>query len=521
MADSIFFNGTLLTQDPSKPRASALAVEGGRIAAVGATDDIENLADPRTRRMDLDGGTLIPGFNDAHVHVWKLGHLLTTMLDLRGVTSIEQLRAMLGAASRDLPSGAWLLGRGYNEARLKEGRQPTRADLDAAVPRGKVYLTRTCGHMGVANSRALEAAGIGTQTVAPPGGVIERDERGEPTGLVQENAIDLVNRAIPEPTPDDYRAMIEAASRHQHRLGITSATDPGVRPTLLEVYRSMANEGTLGSRYHVMLLHEGDLGVLPERHESGFLRIDAVKFFADGGLSGATAALNQPYRHAATRGVLRLEHDELFELAARVESSGFTIGTHVIGDAAIDLVLSVYQKLAEQRPGRRRRLEHFGLPDGAQLERASRLSLNVAAQPVFLHSLGENFRRYLPDAYLPRCYPLKAMLDIGLDLALSSDAPVVEDDDPLLGIQAAVERRDPTGATIAPEQAITVAQALYAYTMGGARASGDASNRGSLTPGKWADLVVLDRNPLEVDPEALTEVRVDATFIGGEPVYQR
>jgi len=221
MVDTLFFNGTLLTQDSQSPLASALAVARGRIAAVGSLDDIENLAGPGTRRVDLGGRTLLPGFNDAHVHVWKVGHLLTTMVNLHGVKSISQLQDMLRSASRKLSREESLLGRGYNEALMEEGRQPTRQDLDNAVSDRRVYLTRTCGHMGVANSRALQAAGIDANTVDPPGGVIERDDRGEPTGLLQENAVDLMNQSIPEPTRGEYRVMIEAASRHQHRLGIT------------------------------------------------------------------------------------------------------------------------------------------------------------------------------------------------------------------------------------------------------------------------------------------------------------
>ncbi len=523
MTDAIFVNGTLLTQDVTNPRAEALAVEWGRISAIGARDDIENLVRPGTSRIDLGGRTLVPGFNDAHVHVWKLGHLLTTMLDLRGVEGIDSLKEKLRGAHQKLPPGAWLLGRGYNEERMAEHRQPTRSDLDEAAPGRKVYLTRTCGHMGVANSSALEAAGIRAQTVDPPGGVIGRDQTGAPTGLVQENAIDLLNEAIPDPTESDYREMIEAATRRQHQFGITSATDPGVRPALLAAYRKMADEGMLRSRFNVMLLHEssGVSSALPDCHESDYLRFDSMKFFADGGLSGATGALRARYRHAPTKGVLRLGEDELYALASKAEAHGLHVGTHVIGDAAIDRVLAVYERLAAERPRRRRRFEHFALPDAMQLERAARLRVHVAAQPVFLHSLGGNFRRYLPDAYIPRCYPLRDVLDAGLPLALSSDAPVVEDENPLLGIRAAVLRGDPEEGTIAPEQAITVAEALYAYTMGGALASGDGSNRGALAPGKWADFVVLDRNPLEVEPEALTEIKVDATFVGGEPVYQR
>ena len=523
MTEAIFFNGNLLTQNSARPRAGALAVEWGRISAIGAREDIENLARPGTSRFDLGGRTLLPGFNDAHVHVWKLGHLLTTMVDLRGVEGIGPLQEKLRAAHEKLPPNAWLLGRGYNEERMNERRHPTRSDLDEAAPGRKVYLTRTCGHMGVANSIALEAAGIRAGTASPPGGVIERDATGEPTGLVQENAIDLLNEVIPDPKESDYRDMIDAASRRQHQFGITSATDPGVRPALLETYRKMADEGLLRSRFNVMLLHRRTQppGILPDSYESDYLRFDSVKFFADGGLSGATGALRERYRHTPTKGVLRMEEDELYELATEAETQGLSVATHVIGDAAIDRVLAVYEKLAERRPRRRRRFEHFALPDSDQLKRAAHLGVHVAAQPVFLESLGGNFRRYLPDAYLPRCYPLRDMLDAGLPLALSSDAPVVENESPLLGIRAAVLRGGPERSAIAPEQAITVAEALYAYTMGGALASGDGSNRGDLAPGKWADFVVLDKNPLEVEPEALTEIKVAATFVGGEPVFER
>jgi predicted amidohydrolase YtcJ len=503
--------------------ASALAVAGGKITAVGSLEDVGNLTGPTTRRIDLEGRTLIPGFNDAHVHVWKVGHLLTSMIDLHDVRSTAELQETLRSASRRLREGEWLLGRGYNEARMEEGRQPTRQDLDHAVSDRRVYLTRTCGHMGVANSQALRAAGIDADTVDPPGGVIVRDGSGEPTGLLQENAVDLVNQVIPEPTRAECQVMIEAACRHQHRLGITSATDPGVRPTVLDAYRSLAEEKALRSRFDVMWLHEParDLDDLPEPHRSEFLRFDSVKFFADGGLSGATAALRQAYRHSPTRGVLRLQEAELQELAERAELRGFHVATHAIGDAAIEVVLSVYQKLGNDRPGRRRRLEHFALPDAHQVERASRLRTCIATQPAFLLSLGENFRRYLPDAYLSRCYPLRSLLMNGLGVALSSDGPVVKDDDPFLGIQAAVLRQDSNGATIAPDESITIAQALYAYTMGGALACGDASNRGSLSQGKWADLVVLDRNPLESDPERLSEIEVERTYVSGDLVYER
>jgi hypothetical protein len=251
------------------------------------------------------------------------------------------------------------------------------------------------------------------------------------------------------------------------------------------------------------------------------LRVDTAKFLADGGLSGATAALSVNYRHASHKGVLRFERGELAALCQETHDAGWRIATHAIGDVAIDQMLDIYEGLGPHPRGFAHRIEHFGLPDANQLARASRLHVMAAPQTIFIYSLGRNFRRYLPDAFLPRTYPIRAMLDAGVRVALSSDAPVVDDDNPLVGMTAAVTRRDDEGETIAPEQAITVGEALYAYTMGGAVASGDEANRGSIEAGKWADLAVLSRNPLIGPPESLGEVTVDMTLVAGRVAYER
>jgi hypothetical protein len=522
VTDAVFCNGTLLTQDPALPRAEALAVEDGRIQAVGTREDVEHVAGPGTKRIDLEGRTLVPGFNDSHVHVWKVGQLLTGILDLRATASLEELKASIRQRDRELPEGAWLLGRGYNEQLLAEGRQPTRWDLDLAAPDRPVALTRTCGHMIVGNSRALALAGVDRKTADPPGGAVARDSSGEPTGLVQENAMQLLKSVIPEPSPGEYARMVLAAGSAQLSKGITSASEAGATPALLQAYRALDREGKLVNRVHLMAMRlseeNGRPLPLPEKYLSDFLRLDSVKLFADGGLSGATAALNGTYRHEPTQGLARLTKEELFSLGLEAQEAGFRVCTHAIGDAAIDAVLSAYERLHE-RGGHGHRLEHFGLPDSAQIERARRVGAMAAAQTVFLHALGMNFRRYLTDDYLARAYPIRSMLRGGLTVALGSDAPVVPDDRPLLGIQAAVTRRDPAGDPIAPDEAITVEEALYAYTMGGALASGDQENRGSLTPGRWADLAVLDGNPCEVDAEEIATLRVVGTYVSGRQVF--
>jgi predicted amidohydrolase YtcJ len=298
-----------------------------------------------------------------------------------------------------------------------------------------------------------------------------------------------------------------------------------VSPPLLDVYRALDAKGGLPSRVNVMPLRRVD-GVpqpvpLPPQHVSDRLRVDTVKFLADGGLSGATAALSEPYRHLPTRGLLRFENGELRELCGEAHRAGWRIATHAIGDVAIDQMLDVYEALGEHPRGFAHRIEHFGLPDAAQLARAAKLRVIAAPQTIFIHSLGLNFRSYLPESFLPRTYPVRAMLDAGVRVALSSDAPVVEDDNPMVGMMAAVTRLDNTGHLIAPAQAITSAEALHAYTMGGAIASGDEDNRGSIEPGKWADLAVLTANPLTVSPEKLPATRVDLTLVAGRVVFER
>ena len=520
-ADTIFHDGVLWTGGGGDPGATALAVSGGRIVAVGTGDDVLALRGRDTEMVDLAGQTLLPGLVDAHAHIWKIGHLLTTLLDVRGASSLTDLAAQVRERAGRLAPGTWLQGRGYNEARFPDGRPPTRVDLDPVVADRPVVLMRTCAHIVVCNSVALERAGITRDTATPPGGEIDRGPDGEPTGVLRETAIGLVLRHVPPPSAADYEAMIIVAMRHQLSLGITSTTDAGVAPDLIDTYLRMDEAGRLPSRVNVMALRLVDgVGAVPlpaRRHLSDRLRLDTVKFFADGGLSGATAALSVPYRHADTRGVLRFEYEEFLALAREAHQAGWRIATHAIGDVAIDQVLRVYEALG--RGALRHRIEHFGLPNADHLARAARLGVIAAPQTVFVHALGSNFRQYLPDALLARAYPVRSMLDAGVTVALSSDAPVVEDDSPLRGIQAAMLRRDVDGHKIATGEAISLDEALDAYTRGGAIASGDDGERGCLREGMLADLAVLSGNLHKTPTEEITSLHVSQTWVGGQQVY--
>lgn len=522
MIDLVVRDARVLTQSAAMPVADAFAVRSGRIVAVGSKDDIGALGDARTRRVSLGGATVVPGLIDAHAHIWKIGHLLTTLVDLRAVRSLAELSARLHTSAARLPAGTWLLGRGYNEAALAEGRGPTRLDLDAAVPERPVMLTRTCGHIVALNGPALARCGITRETRPLGGGQIDRTPDGEPTGVLRETAMGLALPHIPAPTARDHGEMIGAALRHQRSLGITSTSDAGVAPALLDAYRGLAAAHELPIHVNVMALRKVDGSgtvALPGASVGDRLRIDTVKFLADGGLSGATAALSIPYRDSASTGVLRFEYDELLALAREAHEAGLRIATHAIGDVAIEQVLRVYESLGSGP--KRHRVEHLGLPSVAQLRRLATLGVIAAPQTVFLHALGRNFRSSLPDALLARAYPVRDMLDAGLTVALSSDAPVVEDDSVFRGIQSAVDRRDAAGDPIAPEQAITARAALHAYTMGGAIASGDDADRGSIEEGKWADFAVLSADPLTCATEALSAIRVEQTWVAGHLAHER
>jgi predicted amidohydrolase YtcJ len=521
MAETLFRNGLVRTLEEERPRASAVLVREGVIAAVGDDAEVAALA-PTAQTIDLGGRTLVPGFNDAHIHVWKVGHLLTTMLDLRGAPSLDVALNMLQAHAARTPADRPLLGRGIDENRLRENRLPTRAELDAATPGRAVWLTRVCGHVGIANSRALELAEIGADTPAPRGGVIDRDVRGNPTGVLRETAMALVTERLPAPTVLEYASMIEAAHAQLLRQGVTSATDPGVDPELLAVYRELDERARLAVRMNVMALAIGDdaAPALPAPYVTPTLRIDTVKFFLDGALSGGSAALRGQYVDGS-RGILRRDEASFYEPARAVHRCGLRIAAHAIGDRAIECALSVYERLRREGPGRRHRIEHGGLVTKDQLARLERGRHPLVMQPIFLREMAANYRRYLPPDFPLTPYPLRAVLDAKCDLALSSDAPVVEDSSPLAGIATAVTRKDKYGVVTEPRQSISAGEALRAATLGGAIASGDEHDRGSLRAGKRADLVVLDRDPVDVASDSIAAIKVDLTMVDGVVRYER
>ena len=565
--DILFKNGIILTQtDPSV--SEAILVRNGYIAAVGNLSDVEKQVETPVSIVDLNGKTLMPAFNDAHIHIWKVGDLLTFMLDLRGVRSLAEMQAKIADFALKNPQNAWILARGFNEMNFPDGQMPSRFDLDKVVSDRPCYVIRTCAHVAVLNSKALEICGIDDNTVVPNGGEIRRWEksRGDSksnvvkltrwyngacsvglrwyngacsvglvnphittqrsklhcyhrvklttldsksprdlasnlTGVLSETALGLVQKHLPKVSHKALKTMVLAAQDALLKCGIAAATDPAVMPDLLAVYKEMDANNELKIRVNAVPIVVPDGATealpLPELYESDFLKVNTVKFFADGGLSGKTAALKGFYKNTKEQGVLRLEYAFFKDLAAKAQGKGFKIATHAIGDAAIDMVLKVYKDISKDNHQRlQHRIEHLALPSKENLELMHDLGVHCVTQPIFLYELGPNFRQYLPPQYLDYVYPYRAVLDAKVNLAFSSDAPVVKDFNPLMGIQNAVERIDYQGFTIAESEKISVEEALYAYTMGAAKANDDDKIMGSLAVGKRADLVILDKNPI-------------------------
>lgn len=508
----------------SSPLYNALWIEDGIIKAVGNTAELISKVNDNTTVIDAGGKTLMPGFNDSHIHIWKVGNLKTYMLDVRGVSSKSALLDLLSDYMQAFPDAHWITARGFNEAAWADKQMPDKNDLDSITTTRPIYLIRTCAHIAVCNTLALQMAGINDSTIPPPGGEIRKGDNGKPNGIISETALGLVTKHIPPPTKEQLKTMVLAARNEMYSYGITAATDPAVDPLLLEAYFEMATDNNLGFRLNVLPIILPDGGSepypLPNYFDSAFLKLNTVKFFSDGGLSGKTASLKRTYKDSVEKGVLRLEADQYMMLCRKAMEKGLGVATHAIGDAAIAFIVDVYASLHQDFPGILKRIEHLGLPAKADMEQMAKHHIAASMQTIFLDELGRNFIQYLDAEYLLRCYPVKTALDYGVQVALSSDAPVVKNFNPLKGAAAATTRQTQQGDLIAPAEAITVQQALTAYTQTPAEIS-KLNHYGYIGEGALADFILLNQNPLLTKPGELEQIQVTSTFVAGDLVWQQ
>lgn len=492
------------------------------ITVVGKYEDLKIFIKSDTQIIDAAGKTIMPGFNDSHIHMWKVGNLKTFMLDVRGVNSKEEMLELINIYHQQNPHLQWITARGFNEASWKEKEMPTKVDLDKISAVKPIYLIRTCAHIAVCNSLALEMSEINACTKAPDGGTINMGADGQPNGIITETSLGLVVNKIPPYSIEDLKIMIRACRDEMYSYGITAATDPAADPSLIQAYKEMNDVNELGFRLNILpvILPDGSDQPypIPSKFNSDFLNINTVKFFADGGLSGKTAALKGTYKNSREQGVLRLNKSQYYNLCRQCMEKGMGIATHAIGDAAIEMVIEIYSELNKVYPSLIKRIEHLALPEKKHLEDMAANNIACNMQTIFLDELGRNFIQYLDEVYLDECYPVRFVLDHDILLALSSDAPVVKNFDPFKGIAAAINRKTKEGIEIGKNQNISVTEALKAYTISAAKIS-DENRYGSLEIGQLADFIILNKNPLTTDIEDFKSIKVVSTYINGKEVW--
>jgi predicted amidohydrolase YtcJ len=533
MSASVIIEGGPIFRGLHEGFAEALAVRGDRIAAVGTRASVAALAGPDARRIDLGGRCAIPAFNDAHLHLLPLGlAMIRANLRAEAAPTLDALLASLRRAAAEAAPGDWVLGGGYDHAALDVARHPTRAELDAAIPDRPVFITRACGHMGVANSAALALAGITEATPDPPGGVIGR-EGGILTGLVQERAMRLVEQAIPEPSDAALVGAIERAGRHLNALGIASVMEAALGMTAgmreLDAYRAAHAAGRLPVR--TWLCVYGDPGGIAERawqagarpgEGDDMLRFGAMKLFTDGSAGGLTAAFSEPYRQGG-RGVLCFPDEVVRERLALWHRQGWQLAIHAIGDAAIEQVLSAMEAAdTAESPvaGRRHRIEHCGFATAPQRARMAARGIVPVPQPVFMRDFGGLYVTNLGEPRGATAYPMRTWLAEGANPAASTDAPVCQPD-PFANLHVMLTRRTAHGAILGPDERIGMAEAIHAYTECGAWTQFAEDRKGRLLPGMLADIAILSRDVFSAGPDAILETHCDLLLRGGEVVFER
>jgi predicted amidohydrolase YtcJ len=513
--------------------AGCMLVRDSQVAAVGTREEVRAAASPGAAVARLGGATVVPGLIDAHCHVSDVGYLAAGAdCSQPSAPGIPTIQARLREAAGRTPAGAWVTGSGYVEYKLREGRHPTRADLDVAVPDRPAVLYHASLHACVLNTVALREAGFEDRQPDPPGGAFGRDGQGRLDGVVYEGPMFALfernlRRDLSRMGAAQRARLVESAGRYFARLGVTSACDADTRRDTLGAFAEADESGLLRLRIYGLVVHDevdwlAGSGLRGRR--SGRLAADAVKIWADGGMSSRTAAIHGSYPVPPYgSGILFFDRAELTQLVRHLDASGFQICIHAQGDRAIETVLDAYATVLAGTPGtpanpRRHRIEHGGAMYRPLIARAAELGIVVVSQPGFLSTLGDGFAAAFGDR-ADELYPFASWQRAGITAAGSSDAPVITAD-PLLGVRDAVLRRTGDGRVLGPGERLSVPQALALYTRGAAFAMHRDAEIGSLEPGKVADFVVLDTNPLDAAPEQIGAIQVLATVVGGMPVYQ-
>ncbi|MGQ0763307.1 MAG: amidohydrolase [Acidobacteriota bacterium] len=532
VADIIIVNAKIQTMDRSQPTAEAVAIHRNRIVAVGSTMDIKKLAGSTTRVIDGKGQLVLPGFNDAHVHFLSGGFQLASV-DLRDANTPQEFADRIRDFAAKLPEGRWVTGGDWDHERWPDANLPTKELIDLYTPNTPVFVNRLDGHMSLANSVALKLAGVTRQTVDPPGGVIVRNPTtGEPTGVLKDSAQSFVWKVIPPSTFEEKLVAARAATNHAASLGVTSVQDVSAGVDV-GVYQTLLERGELKTRiYAVWPLPSWDRLArtgIRAHFGSPMLRTGGLKGFSDGSLGSTTALFYEPYRDAPnTSGIPSGEmfpEGTMLERVRGADRAGLQVMIHAIGDRANDMILSVFEQVGKENGARDRRfrIEHAQHLRPQDIPRFARDKVIASMQPYHAIDDGRWAEKRIGKDRAKTTYAFRSLLDAGATLAFGTDwtvAPL----DPMLTIYAAVTRRtldgkNPNGWV--PEQKISVEETVRAYTAGSAYAESQEHEKGTITPGKLADLVILSRDIFKIDPKQIENVKVVMTIMDGHIVYER
>jgi len=512
IADLILYNANVLTMNCRKPRAELVAVRDGVIIHVGRNTDLD-LFQGRGKPIDCEGVTVIPGFNDAHIHVLAYAsNLLSLDCSPASVKSISDIRDKLRQQAQRIPPGTWIKGSGYNEFYLVERRHPTRRDLDRAAPHHPVKLTHRSMHACVLNSLALSLAGITVETPDPPGGLIDRElETGEPSGVLYGMNSYINEKVIPPLTEDEITRGLKLAGEKLLSLGITSIQDTTVSNGYAQwqFFRRLKEKGELLLRVSMMFGYDALAGFRERGLSYGYgdsaLKLGAVKITPD-----------------ETGGYLNPPQEELNEMVLQAHEAGFQVAIHAVEEGMVEAAVNSLEYCLSRCPkaDHRHRLEHCSVCPPGLLRRLKAVKAIVVTQPAFIYYSGERYLKDVPEEQLRWLYRTKSFLKGGLKAAASSDCPVAPPD-PLKGIYAAVTRKAENGQVLLPDKAISPRDALRLYTLAGAYASFEEHQKGSIEVGKLADMVVLSADPAGVFPDEIKDITVEKTIIGGKAVWER
>lgn len=514
--------------------AESVAIWGRRVIAHGTDSEIDALVGEGTRVIELRGRLAAPGLNDAHQHLLSVG-LGLSEIDCKADTRLNDLLAKVKERAAKAKPGEWIFGRGYDHFELDAKRHPFREELDQVAPNNPVYVKRTCGHMGVANSAALKLAGIDETTPQPEGGHIE-SQNGKLTGLLQERAQEKITAVLSDHTIDALAEGVRMGQRHNLSLGFTSVTDPGVglRQGYDEwkAYQQLKRQGGFGLRMHLMPLAGAsgwpdraiDLGLMTGDGDE-WLRVGPMKLFTDGSAGGKTAAMFNPYLNEPDNlGIMIYEDRQLFDYVKDYHDRGYQVAAHAIGDRAIEQILTAYELAigndVENQGNRRHRIEHCGFLSPEQLARMKRIGVLPAPQAIFMYEFGDLYVDVLGEDLAAKAYPLRSFLEAGVHPSASSDAPV-SSTNPFQNIYSMITRKTKRGTVLGADQRVSLEEALHCYSYCGAYGSFEEDIKGTLAPGQLGDVTVFDRDLFAVEPEEILEANADFAIVGGEIMHDR